>query len=143
MNEIEQWEIYKIEYQNAFNQSRHYAQMRRIDMAFVITIQGAILAIIGKDLHNLDLTSFLLTIVSFFAAITGLNSERRLSSKIKGCLNRAKELETEFNMALLTNAWKQRKKTKFLISNMIMFPLLYIVVIFIWIIIWLLNTPIN
>lgn len=132
------WETAKVEYEIALEEWRHYANLRRQDMAFVTTIQGAVLTIVGSKLLRLDAPG-LLSITAFFVLLLGINSERRLSAYMTGYIRRAREIESEHGMSLLPLGWDEVKSRKLLFSNRIVFPLYYFVFILVWVSIWALN----
>ncbi|HEU4835122.1 MAG TPA: hypothetical protein VFS90_11925 [Pyrinomonadaceae bacterium] len=78
-NDPKSWEQAKAEYDVGLQQYRLNSTLRRQDMAFVTTVQAAILTIIGAKLLSLDFSGFLLSAIAFFVLLLGLNSERRLA----------------------------------------------------------------
>jgi uncharacterized membrane protein AbrB (regulator of aidB expression) len=138
-NKPEPWELAKLEYEAALEQYRQLTSLRRQDMTFVTTAQAAILTIIGSKLLNLDASGFLLSLVAVFALFLGINSERRLSGYMSGYMRRAKEIESEFGMQLLSCGIQELRNKKLLISNSIIFPLYYSFFCVAWVFVWILN----
>jgi hypothetical protein len=137
--ETTSWETAKVEYEIALEQHQHYSSLRRQDMAFVTTVQAAALTIIGSKLLSLDTSGFLLSIIAFFVLLLGINSERRLSAYIAGYIHRARQIESEYGMSLLSVSWNEVQSRKLLLSNTIVFPLYYFAFILVWASIWVLN----
>ncbi|HEV2706254.1 MAG TPA: hypothetical protein VGV59_10045 [Pyrinomonadaceae bacterium] len=133
------WDVAKEEYSNALGLFRHFSGLRRQDMAFVTTVQAAILTIIGSKLLSLDFSSFLLSSIAFFVLLLGLNSERRLAAHMFGEMLRARQIEAEHGMALLSVAYSEVENRKLLMKNNLVFPLYYFIFIVAWVIIWILN----
>lgn len=136
------WDIIQVEYQAAMEQYRHYTVLRRQDMAFVTTVQVAVLTIIGAKAQNLDFSSFLLSLMAFFVLLLGVNSELRLATYMSGYKQRAKEIEAENRLNIVTEATKrveQMEKSMFNMTNRKIFPLYYFVFALIWIAVWLAN----
>lgn len=134
----EPWELAKLEYESALEQYRQLTSLRRQDMAFVTTVQAAVLTIIGDKLLNLDASNFLLSLIAVFVLFLGLNSERRLSGYMTGYMQRAKDIESEYGMKLITFG-RAFKDKKLIISNSIIFPLYYFFFFIAWFIVWMLN----
>ena len=137
--DVENWDKVKQEYSSALELFRHFSSLRRQDMAFVTTVQAAILTIIGSKLLSLDFSSFLLSAIAFFVLLLGLNSERRLAAHMSGEMRRAKQIEEEYGMSLLSVAYGEVKNRKLLMRNDLVFPLYYFIFIVAWVIIWILN----
>jgi hypothetical protein len=138
-NKPEPWEIAKLEYQAALEQYRQLTSLRRQDMTFVTTAQAAILTIVGSKILSLDASGFLLSMVAVFALFLGMNSERRLSGYMSAYIRRAKEIESEYGMQLLSFGIQELRNKKLLISNSIIFPLYYSFFLVVWVIVWILN----
>lgn len=134
----EPWELAKLEYEAALEQYRQLTSLRRQDMAFVTTVQAAILTIVGNKLLSLDASGFLLSLIAAFVLFLGINSERRLSGYMAGYMQRAKDIESEYGMKLLTFG-RAFKDKKLIISNSIVFPLYYFFFFVAWFIVWMLN----
>ncbi|MCA1566434.1 MAG: hypothetical protein LC803_12495 [Acidobacteria bacterium] len=139
-NDTKIWDIAREEYSSALGLFRHFSSLRRQDMAFVTTVQAAILTIIGSKLLSLDFSSFLLSTIAFFVLLLGLNSERRLAAHMQGEMSRAKQIEEAYGMTLLSTAYKEVESRKMLMENKVVFPLYYFIFIIAWIIIWTLNS---
>lgn len=133
------WEYAKIEYEIALTQYDHYTSLRRQDMAFVTTVQIAVLTIIGQNLLQLDSVSIVLSIVAIFVLLLGLNNDRRLSLKMAGFKNRAKEIEEAHNLSLISSTTALVSEKKFSISNSIVFLIYYGIFCLSWIAIWVIN----
>jgi len=136
------WEIAQVEYNAALEQYRHYMTVRRTDMAFVTTIQIAILTIIGADIQNLNLSSFLLSLMAFFVLLLGINSELRLATYMLGYKERVIEIEKENHLKSVSNASrkvKEMEKKMFNLTNRKIFPLYYLIFAVIWFVIWIVN----
>jgi hypothetical protein len=139
LNDTKNWDMAKEEYSSALGMFRHFSGLRRQDMAFVTTVQAAILTIIGSRLLSLDFSSFLLSTIAFFVLLLGLNSERRLSAHMSGEMRRARQIEAEHGMTLLSVAYSEIGNRKLLMKNDVVFPLYYFIFIIAWVIIWILN----
>lgn len=135
----ENWEIAKVEYDNAVKQCQLMEGLRRQDMMFTTTVQAAILTIIGVKATHLDLVNFLLTGIAFFVLVLGLNSERRIAKYTAVYMQRAREIESEYGMSLLSLGKSEVQKRKLLFSNSLLFPLYYLIFILAWLIVWLMN----
>lgn len=138
-SKVPAWEIAKVEYQNALDQYRQYTSLRRQDMAFVTTVQVAVLTIIGTNLLSLDTANFLLSLISFFILLLGINNERRLTAYMAGYMRRANHIEAEHKMSLLTDGKNEVQKRQLLFSNTVIFPLYYFIFVLTWIVIWTMN----
>lgn len=128
-----------LEYQSALELYRQYTEVRRRDMAFITTAQGAVLTIIGKDLLSMNLSSFLLSVIAVFLLLVGFNSERRLTSYMGAYMKRAKDIEGCRNMSLLSDAYAQVSKRRGLFSNTKTFPVYYALFALTWAVIWIVN----
>jgi hypothetical protein len=135
----ESWELARLEYETALEQYRQLTSLRRQDMTFVTTTQAAILTIVGTKLLNLDASGFLLSLIAVFVLCLGINSERRLSGYMSGYMRRAKEIESEYGMLLLSFGIQEVKNKKLLVSNSMIFPLYYAFFFIAWLIVWILN----
>jgi hypothetical protein len=71
--------------------------------------------------------------------LLGFNSERRLSGYMKGYMKRAKEIEREYGLNVLTFGALALKDQGWLISNAVSFALYYAFFAIAWLLIWLLN----
>jgi uncharacterized membrane protein len=132
-------EMAKVEYEQALSQYQNCTVLRRHDMAFVTTAQGAVLAIIGPRLPTLDSSGIVLSLIAFFLLLLGINSERRLSNYMEAYFKRAREIEQQFGLALVSLGFEKVQKRKLLLSNSIVFPLYYTCLMVAWIIIWVRN----
>ena len=135
----ESWELARLEYEAALEQYRQLTSLRRQDMTFVTTTQAAILTIVGTKLLNLDASGFLLSLIAVFVLCLGINSERRLSGYMSGYMRRAKEIESEYGMQLLSLGIQEVKNKKLLVSNSVIFPVYYAFFFMAWLIVWILN----
>lgn len=133
------WELARLEYETALEQYRQLASLRRQDMTFVTTVQAAVLTIIGTKLLELDASGLLLSLIAVFVLFLGINSERRLSGYISAYMRRAKNIEAEYGMSLLTSGIQEVQTMRFLLSNSVIFPLYYSFFILAWIGVWVLN----
>jgi|SRR5919205_114550 hypothetical protein len=138
-DDTKKWDISREEYSSALGLFRHFSGLRRQDMAFVTTVQAAILTIIGSKLLSLDFSSFLLSAIAFFVLLLGLNSERRLAAHMSGEVRRARQIEAAHDMSLLSVAYDEVGSRKLLMRNDLVFPLYYFIFIMTWVIIWVLN----
>jgi hypothetical protein len=127
------------EYQAALEMFRHFSNIRRHDLAFITTAQGAVLAIIAKDILNMGLAFFLLSLIAAFLLVTGLNNERRLTAYMRGYMKRAKEIEHNSGMTLLSHGHAEVTRSRCLLSNAVTFPLYYAVFLLTWLLIWIVN----
>jgi hypothetical protein len=137
------WETAKLEYEVAVEQYRHFSSLRRQDMAFVTTVQAAVLTIIGSKLLALDFSSLVLSIIAFFVLLLGINSERRLSAYMGSYMYRAREIESEYGMSLLSPSGNNVQKKRLLLSNSYVFPLYFCIFIIAWFTVWALNLSIK
>ena len=128
-----------LEYESALEFYRQYTDVRRHDMAFITTAQGAVFTIIGKDLLAMNLSSFLLSGIAVFLLLLGLNSERRLTAYMGAHMKRAKEIENLRKMTLLSDAYAQVTRRKLLLSNTLTFPVYYALFALVWVVVWLVN----
>ena len=135
----ESWELARLEYEAALEQYRQLTSLRRQDMTFVTTTQAAILTIVGTKLLNLDASGFLLSLIAVFVLCLGINSERRLSGYMSGYMRRAKEIESEYGMQLLSLGIQEVENKKLLVSNSVIFPVYYAFFFMAWLIVWILN----
>jgi hypothetical protein len=108
-------------------------------MAFVTTVQGAVLTIIRERLLDLDPSSLLLSVIAVFVLLLGVNSERRVSAYMVGNMRRANEIELEYGMSLLSSGRREVRERKLLFANRIVFPFYYLIFIVVWIGVWILN----
>jgi len=129
----------KAEYEAALTQFRHFASLRRQDMAFATTVQAAVLAIAKDHLLSLGMAESLLTGLAFLVLVMGLNNERRLSAYMFGYMDRARQIEQEFGMTVLHSGFDRVQKKKLLVSNQTTFPFYYLVFAALWVTIWILN----
>lgn len=125
--------VASLEYEAALDHYRHFSSLRRQDMAFVTTVQGAALAILGPELVRLaDPRSWLLSLIAVLVLLLGLNSERRASAYMTRFACRAREIESQWGMHLLSSLPQGLPKRRVLISNATVFPLFYVVSIAAW-----------
>jgi hypothetical protein len=124
---FQKWKFSKKEYEKAIELYLHFSSLRRQDMAFVTTVQAAVLTIIGKNIMNLDLASIILSVIAFFVLLLGFNSERRIAAYMAGYMKRACQIESEYGMTLLSNGADSIKRKIFLFSNALIFPLYYLI----------------
>ncbi len=139
MKNTDKFIIEKTEYETAVSQFRHFASLRRQDMAFVTTFQTAMLVFIKDRLNELSLTDFFLTIIAFLVLVMGLNNERRLYAYMFGYMKRARQIEINWGMSVLHYGYESVKKLKYLKSNRDTFQIYYFIFILLWFIIWLIN----
>lgn len=133
------WETAKLEYEQALSQYQNCTVLRRQDMAFVTTVQGAVLAILGPQLSNLDTSGIVLSLIAFFLLLVGINSERRLSNYMEAYFKRAREIEQQFGLALVSLGFEKVRKSRSIFSNSRVFPLYYSFLMIAWMIIWVRN----
>jgi hypothetical protein len=138
-DEQKSWEYAKVEYEIGLGQYQLNSSLRRQDMAFVTTVQAAVLTITGSKLLSLDFSGFLLSAIAFFVLLLGLNSERRLAGYMEGYMLRARQIEAEYGMTILSHSWNKVKRRRLLFSNAKMFPIYYCIFILAWLIIWMWN----
>jgi len=130
-------DLARMEYEQALNQYQNCTVLRRQDLAFVTTAQGAVLAVLGPRLIEPDFTSFLLSFIACFLLVLGLNSERRLSRYMDAYFRKAVEIEEELGLSLINDGAKDTRRKKLLFSNSQMFPVYYSLSIIGWIVIWI------
>ena len=133
------WEIAKTEYEQALAQYQNCTALRRQDMVFVATVQGAVLTVIGAQLSDLRLAGFLLSLIAFCLLLVGLNSERRLSSYMSAYARRAREIEEQFGLSLVSLGAGETRRRRFLVSNSVAFPVFYSALMVAWVVIWVRN----
>jgi hypothetical protein len=136
---VRNWEIAKLEYEQELTQYQNCTVLRRQDMAFVTTAQGAVLAIISSKLLVLDLASFLLSLIACFLLILGFNSERRLSSYMKAYSEKARQVEDELGLSLIKTGFSEIRNKRLLFSNSVLFHVYYPLLIFGWVVVWVSN----
>lgn len=113
--------------------------MRRRDIALFTGGQGAVLAIIGKELPNLGPDGWTLSAVAFLIALVGFNNERRLYRYLDGFRARAEELESDYGMALLKTARDSVRELKMTVSSTKAFQGYYLIIAIGWILVWIVN----
>ncbi len=123
----------KIEYDQAMQFFRDHSNLRRQGLAFVTTVQGAILAVVGSNLSTMELPHVTLAVIGFFVAILGINNERRLISFSIGYLRTARQIEKRSGMSLLSDGYSAVKERRFIISNTRAFLLYYYLISIFWI----------
>lgn len=136
---VSDWETAQVEYQNALEQSRHTANLRRRDMAFVTTVQAAVFTIIGSNLLSLSFPNFMLSLIAFFVLLLGINSERRLSVYLSSYIERAIQIEKEYGLKLLSLGGTKVRNQRLILSNIAIFSLYFTILLIAWIVVWLLN----
>lgn len=139
IDDSKSWEYAKVEYDVGLRQYQLNSSLRRQDMAFVTTVQAAVLTIIGSKLLSLDFSGFLLSAIAFFVLLLGLNSERRLAGYMEGYMQRARQIEKEYGMTILSHSWSAVKRRRLLFSNAKVFPVYYCIFILAWLSIWVWN----
>lgn len=120
-------------------QLRSYSSLGRTDVAFVTTVQGAALAIIGDELLALQPSGFLLSAVAAIVALIGFNAERRLYSYMSAYMTRAREIEAANGLSLLTAARNETQRVTWLTSNTNVFRAFYCLSFIGWVLVWILN----
>ena len=83
-------ELTTVEYETTLEDYRHFATLRRQDMLFVTTVQGAVLAVIGTRLFSLQPADIILSIIAASVVCFGFNSEKRLSFYMAAQARRAR-----------------------------------------------------
>jgi 1,4-dihydroxy-2-naphthoate octaprenyltransferase len=136
---ISNQELARLEYEQALNQYQNCTVLRRQDMAFVTTAQGAVLAVLGPKLLELDFTGFLLSFIACFLLVLGLNSERRLSRYMDAYSKRAIDIEDKLGLSLIKDGSAEAHNKRLLYSNSTMFPIYYSLLILGWAVIWIRN----
>ena len=130
-------EVALVEYQTALEQSRHYASLRRQDMAFATTAQAAVFTVLGTDTLDFSVRDWLLSGIAFFIILLALNSERRNNGYFESCMVRAGAIEKSLGLRLCSDAPHFLKKRRRLLSNSLVFPLYYLLFAATWVAIWL------
>ncbi|MBA7680979.1 hypothetical protein ES703_89305 [subsurface metagenome] len=130
----------KLEYEQANNWWRTLSQMRRRDMMLFTAAQGAVLAIIGRELLTLSPGGYALSIIAFLFAVIGFFNERRLYRYLDEFRNRAKAIEYKYKMTLLTSAHEKVKKQRFSLPSTLAFSAYYAIIGVGWVVLWILNT---
>jgi len=133
------WEIAATEYDIALKQFRHFSTLRRQDMLFVTTVQGVTLTIIGKNLLCMKATHIVLSCIAFAVILLGINSERRLSAYMDANAQRARIIEGQHGMSLLSGAHANIQSRKCMFSNTTVFKAFYSMLLIAWFVIWILN----
>lgn len=134
-----EWDAAKLEYDNALHQLRHYSSLGRQDIAFVTTIQGAALTIIGDKLLSLNATGVVLSVLSCFVLLLGANSQRRLWTYMSGYVRRATQIEGKYNMLLLQTGKLEVESKRLLFSNNYLFLFFHLMLFLAWVVIWIIN----
>jgi len=129
----------KIEYEQALNFFHNHSQLRRQGIAFVTTVEGAMLTIIGNNLVSMEAPHIALSVIGFFVALLGINNERRLIAFTIGYLKRARKIESVSGMSLLYDGYENMKKKPLLVSNTSAFVIYYVLIVVFWISVWLYN----
>lgn len=135
----EPWELARLEYETAVEQYRHMSSLRRQDIAFVTTVQGAVFSVVGSKLLALDSAALCLSLIAVVVLLVGINSEWRLAAYMKAYMKRIREIEAEYGMSLLSLAGIELSKQRRLLSNSVVFPFYYIVFLLVWVSILILN----
>jgi hypothetical protein len=130
---------WQLEYSAGLQQYRHYSDRRRQDMAFVTTLQIAILGLLGARLGDLDTLASVLSVFAGFVALMGMNNESRLSSHMKGYMRRVEEIEREQGMSLLDSDRRSVAEAKWVLRNTFLFRLYYAVILIMWSCVWIIN----
>lgn len=124
------------EYKLGIELLRHWSTMRRHDIVFVTTIQGAVLTIIGKNLPHLQVADYALTVIAAFVVVLGINSERRLAGYSNGYVRRVQNLELRLGMTLLAEGLAEVQSLRGLVSNYRMFINYYSALFVGWLLLW-------
>jgi hypothetical protein len=127
------------EYEEANEWWRTLSRMRRQDMTLFITIQGAIVTVIGLQLLNMDPKSIVLSIFAFSSALLAFNNERRLYGYLYGFRQRALEIEKKTGMELIKMGMKEVARKRIIVRSSISFSFYYALIALCWVAIWLLN----
>jgi hypothetical protein len=139
------WDRALAEYQSAFEQYRHFVTVRRQDLLFVTTIQGAVLTIIRGSITHSDPTTSLhtaeimLSLLAFFVVLLGLNNERRLSAYMEGCIQSIQRIEKQFDLKLFTTGARLAKQRRLTVGVEAAFTTFYIFLLLGWMAIWALD----
>ena len=128
-----------LEYQTAIEQYQQCTALRRHDMAFVTTIQGAVLTIVGKEFLKPDLWAAVLSGVAFLLLLLGANSERRLAAYMAGYAKRASEIEQKYGLRVLQYGCREVASRRGLFSNGVVFPTYYLLFAAAWAVLWLVH----
>ena len=127
------------EYASVMEEYRHYTQLWRQDMAFITTVQSAVLVAIGEKLAEMNLAHWLLSFVAFSVLLLGINSQRRLGAYLAGYKKRVSDIEETHNLKLMQYGEKGVRVRKWQVSNQKVFPIYYLVFLLVWIGIWIVN----
>ena len=127
------------EYTAALEMLRYCSNLRRQDMVFVTTVQGAVISILGNKLLALDIGRFALSWIAFAVVLHGLNSERRNSAYRRGYLARALDLENQLGLLLVHTAKDEIARTRLLASNAYSFNTYYGMLALSWLVLWIVN----
>jgi len=133
------WEVASTEYEAALEQYRHFTGLRRQDMLFVTAIQGAALTIIGGDLLHMKAAYIALSCIAFVVILLGMNSERRLTAYMGSYARRARVIESQHGMTLVSDAYASVQGCRFMFSNARVFLLFYVLLLLAWLVIWIVN----
>ena len=123
----------QLEYEQCLEMFRHRTVLRRQGMAFVTTVHGATVAIESGQLLALEASGVALVLLAIFVALLGLNNELRLAAYMKAHGKRAQEIEKCVGIQLVTASISAIKEKPYILSNMVMFPLFYIVLLIGWV----------
>jgi hypothetical protein len=115
---------------------RHWSGVRRQDMVFTTTVQGAVFTILGKNVLQLHVADFALSCIAFFVVVLGFNSERRVAAYMRGAAQRLKEVEPMTGMALFSAGATEVARTRGLAANAKVFMIYYLVLGLAWLFVW-------
>jgi hypothetical protein len=136
----ENWDTEKLEYKQANEWWRTLCNMRHRDIVFFTAIEVAIITVLRTQLLNLQVEGIILSIIGFFIALIGLNNECRLYKYLCGFRERARQIEDNQEMTLIS-------KTQYLVGNSmfqkikssLVFRLYYAFIAAIWLVLWILQ----
>ncbi|MBI5839114.1 MAG: hypothetical protein HZB19_03345 [Chloroflexi bacterium] len=127
------------EYEEANEWWRTLSKMRRQDMTLFITLQGAVVTVIGPQLLHMDPKSIVLSIFAFSSTLLAFNNERRLYGYLYGFRQRALEIEKKRGMALIKSGLNEVGRKKILMRSSVSISWYYALIAICWIVLWILN----
>lgn len=129
----------RLEYQEANNWWRTLSGMRRRDIALFTGGQGAVLAIIGSDLLDLNPDGWALSAIALLISVVGFNNEQRLYLYLRWFRGRAKDIEIGHGMSLISDAHAAVLESKATLGSTLAFQAYYLVIGLCWVGLWFAN----
>jgi hypothetical protein len=121
----------RLEYEYAHERWTNGTNQRRAGLAFLTTVQGTIITIIGTNLFHMDGRARALVIFAIVVAISGYNHEKRIGSYMRGYRRRAIELEERHGLRLFQYGVAEAKAAKTM-SNRKLFRWYFVLILTAW-----------